>query len=131
MTWTYDHTIPEDKDRVRLYIGDTDENDPQLQDQEIELFLSDSPNALRAAYECALAIAARYARQIDTRVGAVSTHASQMQKAYEQLACNLRARMMRSGAAPVAGGRGATTLPFFRRDMMTERATEDVDLSTS
>lgn len=70
--WTYNaenlSTADEDsrKNIVRLLIGDTDSNDPQLQDEEILFALSsnkDNPNA--AAIFAVNAIISRYARLVN------------------------------------------------------------------
>ena len=70
--WTYDTgnltTVDEDgrKNIVRLLIGDTDSNDPQLQDEEILFALSsnkDNPNV--AAIFAVNAIISKYARLVN------------------------------------------------------------------
>ena len=70
--WTYDTgnltTVDEDgrKNIVRLLIGDTDSNDPQLQDEEILFALSsnkDNPNV--AAIFAINAIISKYARLVN------------------------------------------------------------------
>ena len=70
--WTYDtgnlNTVDEDgrKNIVRLLIGDTDSNDPQLQDEEILFALSsnkDNPNV--AAIFAVNAIISKYARLVN------------------------------------------------------------------
>ena len=94
MSWTYSGDPSEsDLDAVRLRVGDRDENDQLLQDEEIEYFLAQYPGggnaALRASIDSAKAIAAAYARQSTYRIGQVSETLSRKSEAYERLAKEL------------------------------------------
>ncbi len=40
MTWSYDPTIPEPKDAVRLHLGDTDTSNQLFSDEEITYSLT-------------------------------------------------------------------------------------------
>ncbi|WP_407146251.1 hypothetical protein [Bradyrhizobium sp. ORS 86] len=107
MTWTYDVTAlaTSAKDNVRLLIGDTDETDPQLQDEEIAYFLSGRPNPYGAAAECCRALAAKYARLVSQSAGDTKFVFSDMSKAYERRASDFEGQAANSGAGlPYAGG---------------------------
>lgn len=74
-----------DRDAVRFRIGDTNESDWQLQDEEIDYLLVDTPVALAAVRACK-ALAAHYARQVDKSVDGFRLSASQRQQHYLDLA---------------------------------------------
>ena len=72
MSWSYepDKLDFNKKDQVRLMIGDTDPDDPLLNDAEIEFFLRESGDVvLDAAVKAVSAIIARLAGEVDFRVG--------------------------------------------------------------
>ncbi len=92
MAWTYDPALPTDKDKVRFHIGDTDETDQLLQNEEIEYLLNETTNVLLAASRAAKAIAAKFARQADKAVGDLRVSLSQKSQAYFTLAADLEKR---------------------------------------
>jgi len=100
MTWSYDPSLPTDKDKVRFRTGDTDETDQLLQDEEINYLLSETTNVLLAASRAAKAIAAKFARQADKSVGSLSISLSQKAQAYMALAADLEKRALTSSAFP-------------------------------
>lgn len=121
MTYTYGRnpgttTPAQRKDSVRLLVGDTDENDKQLEDEEIEFFLSQASNDVYAAGAIAArTIAAKYARLVDTTVDETGIRAryDQRQKAYSDLATMLDKQSKSYGSAgslgvPSAGGISST-----------------------
>jgi hypothetical protein len=96
MAWTYG-ADPENhnRDAVRLNIGDTDTNDQQLQDSEVDYFLSlfgtsGAGRVIPASIRCCEALAAKYARQTDTTNQGLSVAASKRQQHYLNLASTLR-----------------------------------------
>lgn len=98
MTWSYNIASGLPKDLVRLYIGDTSDTDPQLQDEEIGVYVADNPGSpLLAAANCCVALQAKFARQVSKTLGQMSISASDRVKAYEELATQLRTRAMRQG----------------------------------
>ena len=125
MTWEYtpENIASSRKDEVRLLVGDTQENDPLVQDEEIEMILlqfvpvEGRPAWLAAAAVCEV-IAARFGRQVQQSLGPLSRAAQQMFDHYRQLAQDLRAAAASGGrggtavraAAPVLGGGGRTFL---------------------
>ena len=62
MNWTYtNNPARASRDALRLAVGDTNQEDPRLSDEEVEHFLSLYPDSLNlAAADAAEAIAARY-----------------------------------------------------------------------
>ena len=102
--WTYNPAVGRDLDKVRLWIGDTDSTDPQLQDEEITFFLLDEGAPIRAAVTAADALAARYARVVSTQIGDQKEDAETMIAHYLALANRLRRKAARTGVLPFAGG---------------------------
>ena len=104
MTWTYDPSIPTDKDAVRFEIGDTDTNDQLLQDEEIGYLLTTEGTVLGAAIVAAEKAAAKLAKQADQTVSKVSVSLSQRAEAYRKLVGDLKNRLAIKFGAPYAGG---------------------------
>lgn len=68
MAWTYGaDPLNSDQDLLRLLIGDTDTTDQLLSDAEVLYFTTTFSVPYGAAVAAAFAIAAKYARQINTR----------------------------------------------------------------
>jgi hypothetical protein len=86
MSFTYNNMLETPLDEVRFRVGDTNPNDPQLQDEEIQILLAESANSPRAAaIKAVLALKARYARHVDKWVGDLKILASQRYKQYAEL----------------------------------------------
>jgi len=94
-------------DAVRFLVGDT-ATPFQLSDTEILFALDQNSNVYGAAAICARALAARYARRVDTKFETVESKYSQLRDSYEQLARSLDAQAKKRGGLgmPVAGGIG-------------------------
>lgn len=105
MTWTYasSNVGTSGLSTVRFRVGDTTTSWQLLQDEEITGMLTLYGNPTRAAAECALAIAAQYARQADKAVGHLRIANSQSAIAYERMAKRLLMEVG-LGVAPYAGG---------------------------
>lgn len=103
--WTYsgDPCLSK-KDAVRFYIGDTDPNAPQLTDPEILYQLTIYNNPMLAASVCARALATKYARKVNKRVGDLSINYSDIGKQYAALADELESRGETFGILPYSGG---------------------------
>lgn len=94
MSWTYSgNPASSDNDKVRFLVGDTDETDQLVQDEEIAYALTTQPTAELAAALVAEAIAAKFARQVDSTVGRVSESASQRAMAFRERAKELRSNI--------------------------------------
>lgn len=86
-------SITNDRDRVRLLIGDTDTNDQLFQDDEIAYFLELASNSvLLAAAEACDAAARKYARSIDFATDDQQFKLHQRADTFKALAQELRAR---------------------------------------
>lgn len=105
MAWTYGaDPAGNNRDAVRLHIGDTDTTDQQLQDSEVDYYLglfgsSGDSRVIPASIRCCEALAAKYARQTDTTNQGLSVAASKRQAHYLELASTLREQ--ESGLAEV------------------------------
>jgi hypothetical protein len=119
MTWTYG-ARPADSatDAIRLLIGDTDEADPQLQDEELAYYLSEYPKLYQAAAEACRGIAARYARQVSKTTGRISVQAQDRHKHYLELAAEMekKAAVRGGGARMFVGGRSHAGKRAFKED---------------
>jgi hypothetical protein len=104
MTWTYGGNLAGPRDRVRFLIGDTDPDDPQLQDGEIDGLLGDVENLPQwAAPLAADALAAKYARQVSYSAGRQSRQLGDRASHYRELAAELRRAAARY-VVPVSTG---------------------------
>lgn len=101
---SYDPTLSTDRDKVRLYLGDTDVTSEQVKDTEIDAMLLVYADPMACAAAFADSLAARYARRVDTTVDGLSVSWSQRASAFRDLAERLRNQ--------VAGGVGAIGLPL-------------------
>lgn len=87
MTWSYSgNPAASALDEVRFLIGDVDEAEQLLQDEEITYLLGRVSSTRLAAAEAARAIAARFARQVDEAVGDMRLQLDQRVRHYEALA---------------------------------------------
>ena len=96
---------------VRFLVGDTEEifGTGQLKDAEIQFALDQSGGDTYAAGAvCARALAARYARRVDTRFETIETKYSQLYTHYAKLALHLDRQSKLNGkrglGVPSAGG---------------------------
>lgn len=107
MAWSYScnpGTSP--KDNVRFILGDTNEKDQLLHDEEIAYMLVQNRlNPYAAALDGCQAIMAKLSRSTDESVGSVSIHFSQRLAGYEKLLATLKRRQAFSGnIRPYSGG---------------------------
>lgn len=119
MSWSYSGDPSDsDLDATRFYLGDTDVNDQQLQDEEIQFFIgkltalygdsTDNPfvTILDAAMLADI-LALRYAREVDISADGVSVSVGQLANKYTVLAGSLREmyqNLAGVGGAPIIGG---------------------------
>lgn len=115
--WTYDatdlgtSTEAQRRNSVRLFVGDTNTADQQVQDEEILFALSQTnDNVYSAASFTANLIASLYARKVTTELdGQLMAEYSDLSKRYTKLASELKALGLQySSTLGVAGG-GLTT----------------------
>lgn len=106
MTWTYLGNIDTSPlDYVRLLIGDTDQCDQLLQDQEIIPFLKRYHYApMNTAIRCCEVIMSKLSRRVNESVGSVRMNFSDQVKAFRELRRDLVNRLATEDMAPYAGG---------------------------
>lgn len=105
MTWTYaNNPSGSTRDMVRFLIGDTDNTDQQLSDEEISALLSTFGTARSAAEHAARALAAKFTRLVSKSVGDLSIQYQQRAAAYRELAADLKASHATAGVTLFAGG---------------------------
>lgn len=104
MAATYGADPNEPIDRIRLLTGDTDVTAPLLQDEEIEFLVANEGPIYMAAAAAADAIAGKFARKVDTRVGGISKSNSQATDHYLKLAKRLRSQQAEQAVSFYAGG---------------------------
>ncbi|MBC7340956.1 MAG: hypothetical protein H5U02_00620 [Clostridia bacterium] len=115
MAWTYSgNPAGSALDQVRALIGDTDQENPILSDEEILFFLSEEGSARRAAPRAALAAAAKFAKEADKAIGDLRISLSQKADKYLQLAAALEASAVKPGM-PWSADQGD---PVFYKGMM-------------
>jgi hypothetical protein len=96
MAWTYDSADLDNTTSagrlniVRLLVGDVNEDDPQLQDEEVSFSLSETGNYYYAAAYCCRLLASKYARMVNTQLdGALEAEYSDRIKNYNLLALQM------------------------------------------
>jgi hypothetical protein len=124
MAWSYDERNLNTTDplgrlnAVRFLIGDTDESDQQVQDEEIAFAMVQANNNTyyAGAFLCRT-IAAKYSRNVDVDInGAISEKSSQLQGHYLELAEALEYQAQKTGAqiGVVAGGLSRSRVDVVR-----------------
>lgn len=106
MSWSYSGNPKKNaKDAVRFLIGDTDNKDQLLLDEEIEYCLSIYNNAPNnAAIRCCETIVAKFSRLANEKVGQVSIDFKDKAEGYRALLRDLRSRLAMEDAVPYSGG---------------------------
>lgn len=97
MAWSYDTTKLDTTTVlgrtyvVRLLIGDTQEDDPQLQNEEIDFSLNQgNNNVYQSAIYCCRLLASKYSRMVNTQLdGALQAEYSDRARQYITLAIQL------------------------------------------
>jgi hypothetical protein len=132
------------RDAVRLLIGDTDSSDALLQDSEVDYFLSlfgttGSERVRPAAIRACEAIAAKFARQVDTTNQGLSVGASKRMAHYQALANDLKAQQSTEATVFLGGSSFSENEklddnvdlipPAFRRGMDDWTRPQDLDPS--
>lgn len=125
--WTYDVTNINTSsasgrlNAVRLLVGDTDESDQLLQDEELRFALSQNNNNIykTAAWACQ-SLAAKFARMVDTQLdGALEQKYSDRIKHYTMLATQMAELGKKSGGSLLgisAGGISKVTMELAEAD---------------
>lgn len=117
-SFTYDPTLLADSElfQVRFKIGDTDEDDPLLYDEEIAFELSQSGSVISAAIALCLRIASKLSSSsIDYTLGPHQVNLSQRAENFRKLAEDLKKELSHKGAPSYTASRR----PVFDINMMT------------
>lgn len=107
------------RNSVRFLVGDTDSTDVQISDDEILFALAQNGDNIYAAGAfCCRALAAKYARRVDTELdGALSASYSDMHKHYIAMSENLDAEYRKSSGLGIkAGGMTISSIDNVRSD---------------
>lgn len=87
MSFTYDSSsLSTELNRIRLEIGDTNEDDPLLNDAEITKIQAEYSNFYRRCSACCRLVSSKFARDVDYAAGIVSEKSSQLSKRYDDMA---------------------------------------------
>lgn len=126
---------------VRLLIGDTNDQNQYLKDEEIAFFINETPDVYYAAHRSAMAISAKLSSGVDQKLGSTTEQLSQRVKHWNDLAVQLRRQAHVRSGVPYAGGISKTDKqtveedsdrvePAFSRDMQMRPETRPDPEST-
>ena len=104
MTASYDTSLATDKDKVRLYLGDTDTENPKTTDEEIIALLAIYPNPIKTTIILAQSLLAKYAAMATQSVGEVSVSYGELRDNYKNLVAELKERFASEYGKLIAGG---------------------------
>jgi hypothetical protein len=104
--WTYTPALLSTSSlyQVRLLVGDILQGDQQMNDAEINFYVTQFSNVNLAAAACCRHLALRFARLVDTVQGTLKTNYSSKSKQYFALGRDLEARGMATAIPAYAGG---------------------------
>lgn len=112
------------KDAVRFLIGDTDEDDQQVSDEEIAYLLTQTgDSASLAAVTAAGALASKFSRMSvkEKDVGDLKIVYADRAAAYRQIAADITTTLGGSGAAPIAYAGGISISDMELHEGNTDR----------
>lgn len=89
-TWSYDNTLPTDKDKARFILGDTDTLNQLLYDEEINAALTMKSTLRVACIFLAESLSARFMKFTQSRGGETTADRTAVSNKYEALAKRLR-----------------------------------------
>lgn len=119
MSWTYDPTQLQDSPlmQVRLVLGDTDAEDPLMENEEIQFYLDETGDVQHASIRCIDTALARIAAIPDYKLGPYQESTGNR----VLFLTSLRKRLEEEGTMycpPLS--KNPTTKPIFGYDMMSE-----------
>ena len=119
MSWSYsgDPSFSE-VDAIRFLVGDTDESDPLVSDEEIEWFAEEWSDKYHAAAAVCETLAAKFAREVNVSADGMSFSGSEISRNF-----NHRAEALRQ----MSGRQRKHGLPYFGGASWKERAMADRD----
>lgn len=86
MTFSYDETaLDVELNRIRLELGDTDEDDILLQDEEIAQVQSEQDSFYKRVATCCRLICATIARKVDYKLSLLSENLSRLYERYSEM----------------------------------------------
>lgn len=138
MTWTYSGAPTLDsRDEVRFLIQDTDTNDQLFSDEEIDYVMTVNGVGVSAALSLARRLLTKFARFVDSSVGAVSESASQRVAQYQAIIGDLELSLSASAIPTFGGVNVASNLtadqdtsqvqPAFKRNQFDNYAASNAD----
>ena len=134
MAWTYDTGLAEDKDTIRLYIGDTIESIPLLSDEEIEATLAlESDNLLSTAERLCRSLSARFGREAELYTDNVRDLKTKQAEHFLKLAERYAQGAAVNTSFVFTGGidsTGASREPFFTREMHLDETVVSRELNS-
>jgi hypothetical protein len=104
MTWSYDDSLPTDRDKVRFRIGDTDSEEELLSNETLDALLVIRDDVVLASIDAVQAILAKFAREIDRQALGLGGPRSQKTTHYENLLKVLRAEADKGSTGVFYGG---------------------------
>lgn len=107
MSWSYSgDPSTRDEDAIRFEIGDTDEDDQLLSDEEIAYAISIAGTGLAGAAYCCEVLARKFSREADFTLGPLSIKAGQRAETFGAMAKELKAKAttLSSGNGMYVGG---------------------------
>ncbi len=123
MAWNYDTSLTADKDKVRLYIGDTISTIPLLSDEEIGAAITLHGDLFETAEHLCRALSARFGREAEIETDVLKDKKSKQAEHFLKLAEKYAEQTGDTASIVFAGGvdsTGAATGPFFTREMQLE-----------
>jgi hypothetical protein len=119
MSWSYDVTAlaTSPKDQIRLRIGDTDESDPIMEDEEIMFYIGDNEEVTSSVLlSCVNACITRVSGLPEYKLGPYSESHKARLDAWQAIKATLEANAY-SQHAPIS--EPPTTAPIFSYDFMS------------
>jgi hypothetical protein len=104
MTWSYDESLPTDRDKVRFRIGDIDTEEQLLSNETLDTLLTIRDDVVLASIDAVEGILAKFAREIDRQALGLGGPRSQKTLHYRELLKELRAEAARSSTGIFFGG---------------------------
>ena len=104
MTWSYDESLPTDRDKIRFKIGDIDTEEQLLSNETLDTLLVIRNDVTLASIDAVEGILAKFAREIDRQALGLGGPRSQKTLHYRELLKELRAEAARGSTGIFFGG---------------------------
>lgn len=120
MSFSYDDSLPTDKDKVRLLIGDTDSANASYSDEAISALLTDNnDDVYETAAQLADGLAAKYSGHQDIKIDGFNVSWGERAQSYRDMATRLRKTGKNAGggfATPFISGTSISEMDTVRDD---------------